>query len=46
MTITIGLFASAMLVSVALALGSYLGLLIRDLAADKAALETSEDTED
>jgi hypothetical protein len=40
------LFASALLVSVDLALGCYLGLLIRELIADKGTLETSDGNED
>jgi hypothetical protein len=40
------LFAGTLLVSVVLALGSYLGLLIRELAADRRASGTSEDIED
>lgn len=40
------LFASAVVASVDLALGCYLGLPIRELIADKGTLETSDGSED
>jgi hypothetical protein len=46
MTIGTGLFASALLVSVALALASYIGLLIRELSAEKRNHDTFEDAEE
>jgi hypothetical protein len=45
-TMMIGLLATALLVSLSLALGSYIGLLIRELAADRGPGEASEDGAD
>jgi len=46
MTTTIALFAGALFVSVILALGSYLALLVREMAADKRAREPLEEIGD
>ena len=42
MTIGATLFASALLVAVVLSLGSYIGLLIRELSADQRSHEASD----
>jgi hypothetical protein len=46
MTIGTTLFAGALLIAVALSLGSYIGLLIRELSADKRSRGRWEDAED
>ena len=46
MTIATSLFAGALLVAVALSLASYVGLLIRELSADKRSHDRFEDAEE
>ena len=46
MSIGASLFASALLVSVVLSLGSYIGLLIRELSPDKRSHDPSDEPDE